>query len=313
MNPVLRRLGGVLAATALLALSAGAEAQRFELTVDAAPPLASVAQRVEGIRPESLALSLARAGLELPPRVHVTIIGNDDPRAAQMPPWVAGRAFGEERIVIFPQRIPASPYDSLDSLVLHEIVHLALNVRAGGRPLPRWFHEGVAVSVESGWGIGSQVRLLIAAAREPEIAELATLFESDRVPETTTAYLLAAALVEDVRRRHGLEIPGAIAGRVAAGEPFDRAFRSATGETVEQAATRAWRVYRGIRWLPVLTSGTAMWGAILLLAFLAFVVRLQRRRRKRREWDEEEEREEQDELDGDVDAAEDELDSGERR
>ena len=269
---------------ASLALTA-AQGPSLDLVVEAPVEFAAVRARVETLRPESLAAALAHAGLALPPRVHVTVIPNADPRAQVTPQWVAGLASGQDQIVIFPERIGAYPYDSLESLVLHEVVHLALNVRAGGHPLPRWFHEGVAVSVESGWGIGSQARLLLAAAREPGMDDVSQLFASQRVPETSAAYLLSAALVEDVRRRHGLASPGAIAARVADGDTFDRAFFLVTGETVEEAAANAWRVYRGLRWLPVLTGSAAIWAAILTLATIAFFVRVKRRRQKH--WEEE--------------------------
>ena len=245
--------------------------------------MAATAARIRGIQPSTLAGSLSRAGLDLPPRVHVTLIGADDPRARSVPAWVAARASGAETVVIYPTHTRSYPHDSLESVVLHEIVHLALDVRSGGRRLPRWFHEGVAVSVESGWGIGSQARLLLAAARDPHMDDVAKLFASESAPETTTAYLLSAALVEDVRRRHGLAVPGAIAGRVAAGASFESAFFGETGESVEEAAAHAWRVYRGLRWLPVVTSAAGFWGWILLLAFVAFFVR--RRRRRLKQWE----------------------------
>lgn len=263
-----------------------ADAQAFELTVEAPPQLADVATRVKAIEPSSLAQPLSRAGLDLPARVSIFIIDSDDPRARDVPQWITARAFGADTVVIYPRRVGTYPYGSFESVVLHEIVHLSLNLRAGERPLPRWFHEGVAVSVESGWGIGSQARLLLAAAREPGIDEVASLFTSESAPETQTAYLLSAALIEDVRRRHGLAVPGAIAARVARGQSFETAFYAATGESVDAAAAHAWRVYRGLRWLPVITSSAGLWGGIMLLAFIAFVVRLRRRRQKR--WEEDE-------------------------
>jgi hypothetical protein len=163
---------------------------------------------VRSIEPRELARALAHAGLELPPRVDITLLDANDPGAQRVPPWIVARAFGAETVIIYPARVGAYPYDSLESVVLHEIVHLSLHVRADGRPLPRWFHEGVAVSVESGWGIGSQARLMLAAARDPGVADVSSLFASGAAPETQTAYLLSAALIEDVRRRHGLTIPG---------------------------------------------------------------------------------------------------------
>jgi hypothetical protein len=235
--------------------------------------------------------------LELPSRVQLILVADEHPVAGRTPTWIAGQAFGSDTIVIYPQRIGSYPYDSLESVVLHEFVHLALNARAAGQPLPRWFHEGVAVSVESGWGIGSQARLLWAAAHDPAINDVTMLFESGVSSETTTAYLLSAALVEDIRRRHGLTTPGAIAGRVAGGEPFAVAFARETGETVNEAAAQAWRVYRGLRWLPIITSASGLWGGIVVLAGAAFVVRLRRRWQRRREWEEEERREQTEQID----------------
>jgi hypothetical protein len=280
-------------AAVLLAWTTFAAAQSFSLTVDAPPELAAIADRVRAGNPEGIASSLSRAGLDLPANIQVTLVPERE--AQEVPRWVIARAYGVDRIVILPARISSYPYDSLDSVVLHEIVHLALNVKAGGRPLPRWFHEGVAVSVESGWGIGSQARLLLAAARDPHIDEVTMLFASDAAPETTTAYLLSAALVDDVRRRHGLAVPGAIASRVARGESFDAAFYAETGESVNEAAAHAWRMYRGIRWVPVLTNSTGAWGLILALAFVAFVVRRVRRKRKR--WEEEDDENDEEPLD----------------
>lgn len=269
----------------LLVWPGSAFAQPFEIAVSAPPGLDEVATRVKTIDPASLARSLSRAGLELPAKVNVFLVQDDDPRARTVPGWVVARAFGVDTIVIYPRRVRSYPYDSLESVVLHEIVHLALSSRAGGHPLPRWFHEGVAVSVESGWGIGTQARLLLAAARGPGIDDVTELFASDSSPENTTAYLLSAALIEDIRRRHGLAVPGAIAARVADGDSFETAFYAVTDETVDVAATQAWRVYRGLRWLPIVTSAAGLWGWILLLAFVAFIVQLRRRRRKR--WEEE--------------------------
>jgi hypothetical protein len=94
-----------------------------------------------------------------------------------------GRAFGAEQIEIFPDRVSSYPHDSLESVVRHEIAHLALAARAGGRPLPRWFHEGVAVSVDRSWNVGTHLRLLLAALHRPAIADVARLFASTARPD----------------------------------------------------------------------------------------------------------------------------------
>jgi hypothetical protein len=247
-----------------------------------------VATQIRDIDRERLIAALGRAGLAPPRDARITLIPEDHARARATPGWIAAQASGSRDIVIFPARIGSYPHDSLESVVRHEIVHLALSIAAAGRPLPRWFHEGVAVSVEEGWGLGGQLRLMVAAARDPSLTDLSRLFASDSQPENASAYLLAAALVSDIRARHGPAAPGAIASRVARGAPFREAFVAETGESPEAAASHAWGAYRRwVSWIPVLTGGTGMWLGILLLAAVAFIASLRRRARQRRRWDEE--------------------------
>jgi hypothetical protein len=238
---------------------------------------------------EQLAEALARAGLTIPPQIRVTLIAEEDPRARPTPMWIVGLASGRHDIAIFPERIGVYPYDSLDSVVWHEVVHLALSAQAGDHPLPRWFHEGVAMSVEKGWGVTSQVQLLLAAGGSSGLADLERLFNSQTQPETATAYLLAAALVSDLRQRHGAAVPGAIVDRVAHGAGFAEAFTLETGDTPDEAAARAWEVYRRwTSWIPVVTSAISLWIGILVLAVVAFLATLRKRWRRRRQWDREE-------------------------
>ncbi len=259
----------------------------FDLTIDAPDALMPYAARVRTFDPRGLEASLAAAGLALPGRVHVSLVDEEDPRARAVPTWVVGEAFGGHDILIFPSRVSADPNDSIESVLRHEIVHLALDARAGGHALPRWFQEGVAETVGSQWGFTGQMRLLGAALSRPAVTDVAALFESDSESQNDEAYLLAAAIVVDVRRRHGPGVPGAIAAHVAEGVPFDLAFTLETGETVDQAAQAAWSVYRRVtEWIPLMASGQVLWMAILLLACAAFVATMYRRARLRRRWDE---------------------------
>jgi hypothetical protein len=261
-----------------------------ELIVTAPPSLAPVAARLRSIDRSSLASALASAGLEVPPLVRVSLIGEDDPRAARTPQWVVGLARGTEDVVLFPARVGSYPYESLESVLRHEVVHLALEAQANGRPLPRWFHEGVAVSVETGWNVGGDLRLLLRAAEDPGLADLARLFASDMRFESADAYRLAAALVTDMRERGGAAAPGAIAAHVGRGVGFTQAFAMEVGETPDAAAARVWAGYRRwSAWVPVATSESAVWMFILALAVAAFATRLRKRARQRRQWEEEEE------------------------
>lgn len=259
-----------------------------EIAVHAPESLSAAAARIRNTNLARLEDRLRAAGLELPPHVAVTLIPDDDARAAAVPRWIAGVAVGERDVVIFPERVLSYPYDSLESVVRHEIAHLALNITAGGRSLPRWFHEGVAVSIDAGWDTGAQVQLLMAMLARPDIAELSRLFVSPSHAETTQAYLLSARLMDDLRRRHGAGFPGTIAARVATGVPFESAFAREAGESQDAAAARAWAGYRRwTAWVPAVTSPSAAWTLILALAFVAFAVQRRRRARRRRQWEHE--------------------------
>jgi len=258
------------------------------LAVTAPPQLEWARDRLEAMDLDALAADLARAGLDLPPEIEITLLPDADPGARTVPDWIVGLAFGEREIVVFPERVLPYPYDSLESVVRHETVHLALNVRANGQPLPRWLHEGLAMSVDTGWGAGGQARLLIGALGRPRTTDLTRLFTSGNRGETADAYGLAAALVADIQRRHGPTAPAAIAGHVGDGVPFAQAFALETGETPDAAATEAWSSYRRVAaWVPALTSTTALWAGILVLAFAAFLVRARQRALRRQDWDEE--------------------------
>ena len=263
-----------------------AQPDRMSLTVEAGPTLGELADRVRNIDRESLAGRLAQAGLDMPSQVEIVLIPEEDARARATPRWVVGMAFGRRNVAIFPARVGPYPYESLESVVSHEVVHLALTTQANA-PLPRWFHEGVATSVEQGWGVTSQARLVFATIASPALADLGRLFQSESEQETVSAYLLAAALVSDIRDSHGANAPGLIVDQVARGTPFARAFLLQTHETPEQAAARAWASYRRwTSWLPVVTSVSALWMGIMALACLAFVVTLRKRALRRRHWDE---------------------------
>ena len=274
----------------LLASASGFARQRGELdlTVEAPASLAPAADRVRRMDREQLAQALARVGLNIPPQIRVALIAEDDVRARAIPVWTVGLASGQHDIAIFPERIGSYPYDSLESVVSHEVVHLALAAQAGNRPLPRWFHEGVAMSVERGWGVTSQVRFLLAAGGSADLADVERLFNAGTQPESASAYLLAAALVSDLQQRHGAAVPGAIVDRVAHGAGFAEAFVLETGETPDETAARVWQIYRRwTSWIPAATSAFSLWIGILVLAVVAFLATLRKRWQRRRQWDRE--------------------------
>jgi hypothetical protein len=92
------------------------------------------------------------------------------------------------------------------------------------------------------------------------------------------AYLESWAAVRHLLRRGPIE---PLLARVAAGEEFDTAFEGVYGQTPEAFADAlADEVERHWRFLPLLTSGTSLFGLMTVLFLLAaWRMRVKRRRR----------------------------------
>jgi len=159
---------------------------------------------------------------------------------------------------------------------------------ARGAPLPRWFNEGLAVIAERTWGLEDDARLLreLVLVRRTPLNQVDALFEGSDASRAR-AYTLSAAFVRDVIRQHGVGAPADILRRVAAGESFERAFAQTTGQSVEAADIAFWdgrRFWTGIG--QFLTTSTALWTIVTLVAVFAIIRRRQQRAAQRRKWEE---------------------------
>lgn len=94
-------------------------------------------------------------GAKLDGQLRVDFAGSDDDfaqlvrdagaRGQFAEPWVAGLALLHADRVLIRMDGPGILYTS--EVVRHELAHVAVHALAKGRPLPRWFHEGVAMVV----------------------------------------------------------------------------------------------------------------------------------------------------------------------
>jgi hypothetical protein len=222
------------------------------------------------------------------PPIPVVLVPEGAPLARETPKWIAGFATGGRAVVLFPARTPSYPYDSIDQLLQHEIAHILIARAAGGRFVPRWFHEGVALAAERAWTLGDRAQFAIDVAFGGRIdaTSLDALFEGD-LATVRRAYRLSGLLVEDLLRTHGSGLPAQVLSAMRDGLFFDAAFEVSTGMSVDEASRAFWHRRRfWAAWLPWLTSAAALWTLMTLLA-LAAVARVAWRRRHR-EWDEEE-------------------------
>lgn len=264
-----------------------------ELRIEAPEELAPIATRIARLDPATLREIVRLVGLsDAGPPITVVLAPERSDLARSTPDWIVGFArSGDSLIVLFPARSPSYPYDSLEDVLRHEVAHVLISRAAGQSEVPRWFHEGLALSAERPWGLEDRTRVVFALTRTRlSSARLDAAFNGGR-GEQARAYAVSGALVRDVLRRHGRESAARLLSRMAAGDRFDDAFLRATGHTRAESEDLFWRDSWWYQAVPLLTSSVVLWIGVTFLALFAIRTRRERRAELRRRWEEEERRE----------------------
>ena len=143
-----------------------------ELRLEAPDELASVAARLRAQDPRRLDSAMRLLGLkESGPPIQIVLSDEGSPAATATPAWIAGYAYGNLGVVVlFPERTPAYPHSSLEEVLYHELTHVLAARAAGGRRLPRWFNEGVALHVGRSWSLEDRSRTTWALLTESDVS-----------------------------------------------------------------------------------------------------------------------------------------------
>ena len=268
--------------------------------VSAAPAWESAAKQIALEAPAVVTRVARRLDLPPPPEMLVVVTG-DPPRTASdeqrlglrgVPPWAAGIAEASSgRIVLFVRDATAYPHRDATGLLAHEVTHVLLDASVPrGTRIPRWYDEGLALSVERSTSLEDALELAWSLAWSRPLPLLA--LEDDwpaGEADARAAYAQALSMVT-MAEQHAP--PGGVrrlVTRLRAGEPFDRAFTIAYGLDPEVLAS-LW--YREARWRylvrPAFWAALSFNGLLGALALVAVVVGRERRRRRMAEWAERE-------------------------
>jgi hypothetical protein len=262
-----------------------------QLRISAPPELVPIQKKLEAIDPARYADIAQTVGLaDTGAPIQVVLAPETSEVARDVPSWVAGFASTpDEMIVLFPSRTPGYPNGSLEDVLRHEVAHVWIGRASAERPIPRWFNEGLAMSVERGWRLVDEGQFVyqLALGSRPSLTELDRMFGGSQ-SDQTRAYALSGALVHDVLQRNGSGTGAAILSRMHDGASFDHAFEVVVGRTPAEAESDFWDSQRlWTSWLPLLTSSTTLWLAITGLALLAIARRIMKNRAIERKWEEE--------------------------
>jgi hypothetical protein len=230
-------------------------------------------------------------GLDAPgPDIHVVLAPESSPLARSVPAWVSGYTDGMTSdtgsvVVLLAERTPSYPDGGLEEVLAHEVTHVLIHRASGGRRVPRWFDEGLAMLAARSWRLRDETELALGVLSGPRVPlwKLDDLFHGDR-REVEHGYALAGTLVRDLLDRYGPAVPRLVLARLARGDTFEEAMRGATGAALLDVGEAFYARQASLkRWIPILTSTAALWFGISVLAIVAGI----RKRRRRLELEEE--------------------------
>lgn len=218
----------------------------------------------EGMReraPADLDRLRSSLGVEEFPPIQVWVLkGVDDyfrlheiPNSA--PKWAAGLSFSNRATVVVANKPGAQGMSEVDATFRHELAHVAVDIAAKGKTVPRWFHEGFAVWHAQEWNADKSEMLSRSAAANTLIAfgDLETGFP-DHHNTASLAYAQSFHFVRDLSERHGTNVYANIFQNMENGDSFHKAFRRVTGESVPVAEGR---------WRQTLKNASSVWSLFM--------------------------------------------------
>lgn len=241
---------------------------------------------------ERLSSELGMKSAQGPIRIELPAFGKEPRRRGKLPSWVAGYAISRKGTIVLVQgREPGYPYRSIRSLVEHELTHVLLYRAVMGRPIPKWFNEGIAMYEAREWVLADSYHTWVGMifAGEIHLSRVSQMF-GEGESRTRTAYALSYSFIRFLTERSGPDVLRRIIHHIASGMNFHSAFREATGESVLVLEQR-WRKRTELtyKWIPVVTSTTTLWLVITTLSLVVFLRKRQENRRLLEQWEEEEE------------------------
>jgi hypothetical protein len=203
--------------------------------------------------------------------------------AALLPEWGGGGAVGPDTVLV-PVDKPFAVERNLTAVTLHEIVHCVIRRRFSSAPVPRWFHEGCAMTLSGEISFEEQALL----AREVFIGRLMPLASVDSVnlfPLTRArlAYSQSHASLLFLIDTYGFEAIPEILQAADQTHDFDSGMQRSLGLSQLEFETLAGQ-YIHRRYGLVFLFGDLyfVWLLILVLAVGGYIVTKVRNRRRAR-------------------------------
>jgi len=209
------------------------------------------------------------------------------------PSYATGVAYTDLGLIILSLTAPETwQTPELEPLLVHELSHIALRRAVEGRPLPRWFVEGVAIHQSGERSLARMERLVDATLSDSLIplSELDARFP-ERTFDVSLAYAQSADIVEYLRANDS-QSPlrfSRLIRNLREGKTFSESLAAAYGATPDDLED-AWRAGLEDRSsaVPTLVAGSTFWVIAAVLVVMAWRRRRRRAKEKLDRWEHEE-------------------------
>jgi len=207
-----------------------------------------------------------------------------------VPDWGAGCAFPDRGVIVLRNPVTVPDPLHMEDVVVHEIGHVAAGRVLSGVHVPRWFHEGIAMTLAGEWRLPRSSVLAGASASGGLIPldELAVGFPAGAA-DAMLAYSESFYAVRFLMEEAGSATPAEVLFGIAAAGSFEDGVAALSGRTLRVFERDALASFRGrFGWGVFLSRWNVLFVVLALLLLAGGAVRLARSRRLLREWELEE-------------------------
>jgi hypothetical protein len=277
----LRALGGILPVLLLLSNSAYAKVS-FDLQ-GAVPASITRGFLDSGYHRILSAIAPDRPAADTTPVSIIYYTRNDSRKlGVRLPEWGGGGAIGRDTIIVPVDKTPVADM-TIDRVTLHELVHIALERSYGRLRLPRWFHEGVAMTLSGEISFEEQAAMSRAVFAR-RLLPLDTIENVNRFDGyvAAVAYSQSHLTVIFIIATYGMDAIPELLSTVRKTGTFDSALMAVFGLTPQEFERLVFDdIHKRYRYLFLIGDTWLYWLAAALLAVVAFfAVRLRNKKRQ---------------------------------
>ncbi len=206
-----------------------------------------------------------------------------------VPDWGVGCAFPDRGVVVLRSPLTVPRPLQMEDVVVHEIAHVAVGRMLQGVRVPRWFHEGVALTLAGEWRLPRSDAMVGTGAGGAllRLSDIAGAFPEDS-GSAMLAYTESFYAVNFLMKESGASSVGEMVRAVTAAGSFESGLATLYGAPLERFEEDVVSSYgRRFGWGILLTRWNVLFAVLALLLLAGGLVRMARSRRKVREWEEE--------------------------